>query len=66
MGRVPAERVTDLPKEFGITKTHLAQAAGKSSSLLAEWTGKSRGMLMAEASWPVVEAAARAFAKGAK
>ena len=62
--RVPADRVLALLDELRISRSDLARAVGKSPSLVAEWTGKGRGNLMAEAKWAEVESAARASAEG--
>ena len=62
--RVPAAEVEALVKDLGITKTQLAQAAGVSTSLIAEWTGrtgKRPGRLLAASRWEDVQGQARAL-----
>jgi hypothetical protein len=61
--RVPAETVLALLAELKLTKTQLAQATGKSNSLVSEWVGKGRGRLVSTADWAAYEVAARKFAK---
>jgi hypothetical protein len=60
---VPAETVLALLAELKLTKTQLAQATGKSNSLVSEWVGKGRGRLVSTADWTAYEVAARKFAK---
>jgi hypothetical protein len=65
--RVPAATILALIAELKLTKTQLAQATGKSNSLVSEWVGKGRGRLVSTTDWTAYEVAARKFAKeGAK
>jgi hypothetical protein len=61
--RVPAQTVLALIAELKLTKTQLAQATGKSNSLVSEWVGKGRSRLVSAADWAAYETAARKFAK---